>query len=956
MAIAEEEMIFNAARQIVGHAARQEFLDQACQKDSPLRKRIATLLRIYDETPSLLEPIHNGRRRSHFDPQPGTVIGPFKLIEQIGEGGMGSVYLAEQHDPIRRQVALKIIKSGMDTREVIARFEAERQALALMDHANIARVFEAGATVSGSPFFAMELVRGDPITIYCDRQKLSTPDRLGLFITLCHAVQHAHQKGIIHRDLKPSNVIVTCETGEPKLKVIDFGVAKALHQKLTEQTLNTGLARIIGTPAYMSPEQAELGGIDVDTRSDVYSLGVLLYELLTGSTPFDKKRLASVGFDELRRIIREEEPETPSTRLNHSCDTIVCVAEQRQTEPAKLTRLVQGDLDWIVMKALEKDRSRRYETATGMARDIERFLAHEPVEACPPSAGYRLRKFVRRHWRALSTTAAFVLVLVTAVVTLAVALVAVNRERHEKVAALDEEAKRRKQARSALDVMSSQLIEFWLPRQPQFVTEQKRFVEQVLSSYEEFATDTGQLEESRAGVAQAYQRVGKLRMFLGQSKESEAAFHRCRELYSRLVADFPADPAYQYNLAETQNHLGYVYRDTGRPAEAEIAFLDAQAILKQLARDFPTRSEFRRVLAENYHGLGIWLKNANRLSDAEKAYILAEEIYQQLAADFPAERDFRFSLAQTQMSLGNLLSDLARPLDAVEALDRAVAISKQLVADFPTEVTCRESLARSLNNRAEFLRIAQRYPEAEESFRHAVAIRKQLAADFPAVPDYRAGLAMALNNLGILLKNTGRGLEAEELYGQALAIHRQLAADFPAVPDRRNNAAGAMVNLARLLLARKDLDGARRLLEEAVPHHLAALNANPRHRDYRQYYRNNRWRLAETLLELRDHAGAAVTTGQFLEAATEPPRDSYTAAGLLAGCARLAAEDERLPEVKRQELASSYGDRAVDALRQAVVKGAKEVAGMKTDSALDPLRPRADFQALLAEIDAARRP
>ena len=333
----------------------------------------------------------------------GTFVGPYKLLEQIGEGGMGVVYMADQQAPVRRRVALKIIKPGMDTRQVIARFEAERQALALMDHPNIARVLDAGTTSTGGPYFVMELVRGIPLTDYCDQNNLSVHQRLDLFVTVCHAVQHAHQKGIIHRDIKPSNVLITLHDGQPVPKVIDFGVAKATNQQLTEKTLFTNIAQMVGTPLYMSPEQAEMSGLDVDTRSDIYSLGVLLYELLTGTTPFDKKRIREAAYDEIRRIIREEEPPRPSTRISTLSGTCTAMAAHRQLDPRRLSQLVRGDLDWIVMKALEKDRTHRYETANGMARDIERYLHDEPVEARPPSARYRFHKFARRNRVALVT-------------------------------------------------------------------------------------------------------------------------------------------------------------------------------------------------------------------------------------------------------------------------------------------------------------------------------------------------------------------------------------------------------------------------------------------------------------------------------------------------------------------------------------------------------------------------
>jgi WD40 repeat protein/serine/threonine protein kinase len=457
------------------------YLDEACQGRADLRVRVEALLRANAEASGFLaEPAGSATTTDECTVSvaegPGTVIGPYKLLEQIGEGGFGVVYMAEQQQPLRRKVALKVLKPGMDTRQVVARFEAERQALALMDHPNIAKILDAGTTEVrgqrsevrkeaassltsdlcplpsvGRPYFVMELVRGVPITQFCDANRMAPRRRLELFTVVCQAVQHAHQKGIIHRDLKPSNVLVTRHDGKPVVKVIDFGIAKALGQSLTEKTLFTGFAQMIGTPLYMSPEQAEMSGLDVDTRSDIYSLGVLLYELLTGTPPLDEERLRRVGYDELRRLIREEEPPRPSTRISTLGPAAVTVSANRQSDPKQLSRFLRGDLDWIVMKALEKDRSRRYETASALAADVQRYLRHEPVEACPPSTLYRFRKFAERRKGVLMMAAVVVVAVLVAVTGLAVSTtltLQANKELHE---ALDRERSTLERERDTLE-------------------------------------------------------------------------------------------------------------------------------------------------------------------------------------------------------------------------------------------------------------------------------------------------------------------------------------------------------------------------------------------------------------------------------------------------------------------------------------------------------------------------
>ena len=586
----DEQSIFLEALRKDTPAERAEFLARACAGDQALLRDVELLLKAHVKAGDFLAGGAVGSTqtidRGSLE-QPGTQIGPYKLLEQIGEGGMGVVYHASQREPIRRTVALKIIKPGMDTREVVARFEAERQALALMDHPNIAKVFDAGATDAGRPYFAMELVKGTPITEYCDQHQLSTRERLALFVTLCHGVQHAHQKGVIHRDLKPSNVLVEVHDVRPVPKIIDFGIAKALGQHLTDMSLHTGLSQMVGTPLYMSPEQAGQSSVDVDTRSDIYSLGVVLYELLTGHTPFESDTLRTAGVDEMRRIIREVDPPRPSARVSTlQAADLLTIADHRHMDPRKLSQQLAGELDWIVMKALDKDRDRRYATANDLAADVERYLHDEPVQACSPSAAYRFTKFARRNQTALVTGALFALVLIVGTgVSVWQAIRATNAElaaiteRDEKVQlalratnaeqrtaqALLTAQDRLQFGRQAVDEMYTQVAEKWLAQQAELTVVQKEFLEKALAFYQRLSTEQSDDPAVRFETAKAQQREGEIRSKLGQHTEAEAAFRRAVELFEQLSRETRDPATCNQALAGTMIGLATILSVSAKP-------------------------------------------------------------------------------------------------------------------------------------------------------------------------------------------------------------------------------------------------------------------------------------------------------------------------------------------------------------------------------------------------------
>jgi serine/threonine protein kinase/tetratricopeptide (TPR) repeat protein len=838
-----EREIFVAALQKDDPAQRAAHLDQACAGDADLRRRIETLLQAHAQSGDFLErPSNPGANTTGPPPGqwfdlnalpvdsegPGTRIGPYKLLQTLGEGGMGTVFLAEQEEPVKRRVALKIIKAGMDSARVIARFEAERQALAMMDHPNIAKVLDAGTTERGRPYFVMELVKGIPITKFCDQEHLTPKERLELFIPVCQAVQHAHQKGIIHRDLKPSNVLIALYDGKAVPKVIDFGVAKATAQKLTERTMFTEVGQIVGTLEYMAPEQAELNNLDIDTRADIYSLGVILYELLTGSPPFTAKQLRSAAFTEMLRIIREVEPPKPSTRLSSS-EELPSIAANRKLEPKRLTILVHGDLDWIVMKCLQKERSRRYETANGLALEVQRYLADEPVLAGPPSVRYRLRKFARKH-RGPVVAGVIITVLLTGGIV-GTSLGFLRAERLRQIAeaneqtALDEKANAvasafaehkakenetaerkkavaaRAQALQVLRDTTDDMMEQLIAARPTLGRAEKAFLENTLKRWQTFAAEQGTGQPEREVRGEGMLRVAALRGALGERDSAFLASQReATAHWEKMVADFPTVPLYCERLATCYNNLGAALRDLGQRAEAEVLLRRALPIWDQLNAQKPSELEFRERQASSRSALGILLSEEGKSAEAEAAYTKALALQEKMAAEFPATPLYRHELASTYDRLGILFAALGRHGEAEAAHRTALTRMGKLNSESPDVPAYRRDLASIYNNLGTVLRDVGRLSEAATNLRQGRTLYEKLVAEFPAQTDYQRELAGADFNLGLTLFDLGNYAEAETVDRQALALLTKLADDFPAVIKYREELAMALNNLGLLLV------------------------------------------------------------------------------------------------------------------------------------------------------------
>jgi eukaryotic-like serine/threonine-protein kinase len=868
-----EEAIFTAALEKAVAADRQAYLTEACGGDAQCRARVEALLQAHEHPDSFLDPYSAALVPTIVDPireGPGTVIGHYKLLEQIGEGGFGVVFVAKQEQPIRRQVALKVVKPGMDTKQLVARFEAERQALGLMDHPHIAHVFDGGTTESGRPYFVMELVKGVPITDYCDQSQLIARQRLELLVHVCQAVQHAHHKGIIHRDLKPSNVLVTLQDGQAVVKVIDFGIAKAMGQvQLTDKSLYTGFAQMIGTPLYMSPEQAA-SGLDVDTRSDIYSLGVLLYELLTGTTPFDGARLKEAGYDEMRRIIREEEPPKPSTRISMLGQSATTVSAQRRSDPKRLSQLFRGELDWIVMKALEKDRNRRYETASTLAADVERYLRDEPVQAGPPSRGYRLRKFVRRNQGPVLAGGLLVAALLAGMAgtswglvraewAAGDALTAAQAEKKAKESALDKEA----ETRAVLEFVEKQIFAAARPEgQPGGLGREvtlRKAVEAALPVLDKSFTDQPLIE------ARLRMTVGQSFFDLGESQIAANQYGRARTLYTEhLGADHPDTLRSMYALAVSYKDLGrladalQLCQETLALRQVKLGPHDAETLttMNGLAVVYATLGRYadavklheetfalrRAKLGPDHSDTLISMENlatayylVDRFADAFR--LRQETLAVRKAKDGPRALTTLFCMGNLALSYASL----GRHGDALKLQDETLTLAKDLLGPTHSEtISCMGNLAHTyeavgrhtdaLKLREETLQLrkARSGPDHPYTFRsmhnlatsyHAVgqyaeALKRHeeiLALQQAKLPANHPDTLQSMWSLANCYAAVKRHADALKLYEQTLALRRvKLGPDHSGTVE-------VLRSLARLRLDMHEDAAAEALLVEALP-------------------------------------------------------------------------------------------------------------------------------------------
>lgn len=823
MSVAREKSIFLSALECEPGPKRNALLAEACGGDEQLRRSVEELLSAYDRSQNALSEeiarsrlkeqlfeaadalgLWNGSGSQPLDlperaDEPRRLIPHFRLMEQLGEGGFGQVYVAEQSHPVRRRVAIKILKTGMLSREAIARFEAEQQALAMMDHPNIARVFDGGTTAAGQPYFVMELVRGIDIMSYCRQEECSIEKRLRLFVDVCQAVQHAHQKGVIHRDLKPSNVLVTRVDSTPVVKVIDFGVAKALNEPLTDKTIYTRFTHMVGTPMYMSPEQAEMNSPDIDTRSDIYSLGVLLYELLTDTSPFDQQRLQTASFDEMRRMIREEEPPPPSARVTTLSQGNTAPDGKRSIHKRVPAGDLKNDLDWVVMKALEKDRKRRYETAADLARDVQRFLDRQPVVARPPSQMYRISRFARRNKASVVATSLVLVALVSATVISTWQAFRATQARREAEMSFG-------RTRAAVDQSFTRISESDLLDVPGLEPLRKQLLSDARAYYEEFLSRKSDDPTILAELAAGHFRLGQINHALDDNDEAVEALGRGLEIANRIRQSPDGRRALREKLAGIYQGRRGLHRGTQQPsdtARASSVLEQMTALWNQLVDEAPEDQRLRNDLAGLYLSSGEMLLGLRQLEAALPPLQRASSLWTSLTDSESANPEYGAHLARCETALSDVYRRLNQTNEARAAFERAHSLREKQIEKSPQVSEYQLDLASSLIQRSKLLREANPHA-AGSDLERARAILANLHSRYPAVPSYAESMANARYEQSTLFHQMGQTVEADAALVDAVERFQKLVLTFPNAPRYREQLLQYATDLGVLLYQREE--------------------------------------------------------------------------------------------------------------------------------------------------------
>lgn len=912
------------------------------------------------------------------------IAGRYQLIERIGQGGMGEVWIAQQTQPVKRRVAVKLIRPGMGSKSFLARFEQERQALAMMDHPNIAKVLDAGVAENGAPFLVMEYVSGEQLTKYCDAARMSPKDRLELFIPICQAVQHAHQKGIVHRDLKPANILVAKVDGRPVPKVIDFGVAKATGGKLTDQTLATDIGAVVGTLEYMAPEQAGKIDEDVDTRADIYSLGVILYELLTGLRPIDGERLRKAALAEMFRMIREEDPSRPSTRLSTS-ESLPSLAALRQTDPSKLMAELRGELDWVVMKCLEKSRDRRYETANGLARDIQRYLDHQPVEARPPTSGYRIKKFVERNRGKVVAALICVVLFLAGFIGTTLALFEAQRQtevanENAKIAktallgetqAREAAEKANQQAFVALESFSNSLMRDLLGSKDKLTEIDRRVLENAQKQWTLFAESKGTSKEARMISAEGAKNLATIQAKLGMSREAEANDRKSLNIWESLFLENPDDADIKRKLAKSHQNLGAILRSNGSREEAGNNFRSAVKLFEELiakspddeklqvdyadscvssgnsARDFgdwveseryyllafatqeklrllaPEKLLNRENLAGTHWELASLYKRQGKLAEATGHYRKSIDDYSKLIADSPEELRYRLSHANLQRELGSLLVENSEDIEASKLLGAAVSSLDKIAKDFPGVPLYRLDLGRARREYAQVLGYLNQSSEADEQFTQAIEINKRLTEEDPANLPYQADHGITYRMYGVFLSENGKMSESLAPMHQAIQVLTAAHVQDPGITLTKRALCRSHENRGEIF----DQLGRHAEAQNDWDQVLKLCEENKR-----QIHRSQR---ADSLLRSGKVEVALVEVDELSKLENNNPKHWFRFAKLYA------IASEGLP-ARKDELA----ERAITLLKKAISLGFDDATRLNEDPELAPLKSRAGFPSL----------